>query len=98
MLWLPAASVAIWQVATPELKVWPPAFEQVMGFAPSLKVIVPVGGPELPPVEATVAVNVTFCVTNDGLREETTVTVVPLCVTVCVKAALVEGSKLPSPL
>jgi hypothetical protein len=65
--------------------------------APSWNWTVPVGG-VTPPVEVTSAVNVTFCVTRDGLSEEVTTVVVPFCVTVCVNAALVLGSKLPSPL
>jgi hypothetical protein len=50
------------------------------------------------PVEVTVAVNVTFCVRTDGFCEDVTAVVVPFWVTVCVKAALVLVSKLPSPL
>ena len=46
----------------------------------------------------TWAVNVTLSVTKDGLLPDRTRVDVGFCVTVWVKAALVLGSKLPSPL
>src|SRR2546429_5683802 len=95
----PAASVEIWHVATPPLSVCPPAFAQVIGLMPSLNVTVPVGGPVTEVDEATVAVKVTFWLTNDGLSDDVTVVVVPDWLTTWPPAKVpVLGSKLPSPL
>src|SRR6266446_6066838 len=94
----PAASVEIWHVATPPLNVWPPAFEQVIVLMPSLKVTVPVGGPVTEVFEVTVAVKVTFWLTNDGFKDEVTAVVVPDWLTTWPPAKVpVLGSKLPSP-
>ena len=63
--------------------------------APSLNVTVPVG---VPPLPATVAVNVTDCPNTDGFAEDTTVVVVEACVTVCVRVEEVLPVKFASPL
>ena len=66
------------KVATPlGLRVPVPKVE-----APSLKVTVPVGVPEV--VDFTVAVNVTVCLNDDGFADEVTVVVLPALFTVCV--------------
>jgi hypothetical protein len=53
---------------------------------------VPAGGPVTEVAELTVAVNVTFCPTLDGLAEEANAVVVPEVFTVCL------GDKAPVPL
>src|SRR3982751_4442612 len=99
MVWLVAVRDAVWQVAIPlPLSTCPPAFEQLIGVAPSLKVTVPVGGPGTEVAEEMLKVNVMFCVTVAGLSEEVSVAFVPDLLIVCVNAELVLGSKLPSPL
>ena len=107
MVWLVADRVDIWHVATPlPLSNCPPALEQLIGFTPSLKVTVPVGGPGTDVADEIVKVNVTFCVTVDGFSDEVSVAVVPDLLITCglafwppaavIVAVLV--SKLPSPL
>src|SRR6266487_1517325 len=100
MVCAPAISVEIWQVATPlPVSVWPPALEQVIVLMPSLTVTVPVGGPGSEVEEATVAVKVTFWLTNDGFSDDVTVVVVPDWLTTWPPANVpVLGSKLPSPV
>jgi hypothetical protein len=99
MVWLVAVRDEVWQVAMPlPLSTCPPAFEQVIVAAPSLKVTVPVGGPGTEVADEIVKVNVMFCVTVAGFSEETRVAFVPDFETVWVNAELVLGSKLPSPL
>ena len=58
----------------------------------------PVNGGAGDVIVVTVAVNVTFSVTRDGLNEVPTAVEVADCAAFCVSVLLVLGSKLPSPL
>ena len=70
MLWLPAPSVGMTEVATPADSVAEP-----MIAAPSMNVTVPSG---VPPIEVTVAVNVTPCPYVLGLGDAVSVVAVGL--------------------
>jgi len=70
MLWLPEASAAVLNVATPLPFTATPDANVV---APSLNVTVPLG---TPPVDVTVAVKVTDCAMPEGFAEELTAVLV----------------------
>jgi hypothetical protein len=91
MLWAPAASDAVVNVATPDARGAVP-----MAAPPSLNVTVPVG---VPPALVTVAVNVIARPGALGLAEEASDAVVAdVTLTVCVNTGEVLPAKLPSPL
>jgi len=77
IVWLPAASELVVQVALPAAR----ATAEQSVVAPSLKVTVPVGAPLAP---LTDAANVTDCPTFDGFTEEVTPTVAVAVPTLCV--------------
>jgi hypothetical protein len=86
---VPAVSVDVANVATPELRVPDPRV-----VAPSRNVTVPVG---VPPVPVTVAVNVTDWPAVDGLTDEASTVVLGLPLTTCVTTEDVLPAKLVSP-
>jgi len=86
---VPAVSVDVANVATPELRVPDPRV-----VAPSRNVTVPVG---VPPVTVTVAVNVTDWPVVDGLTDEASTVVLALPLTTCVTTEDVLPAKLVSP-
>ena len=97
MLWVPAVSVAVAQVA---VRVLPlparkaTAEQPAMDVPPSLKLTVPVGA-----VPVTVAVKVTLFPATDGFSELATAVVVALTpgLTTCANALLVDATLPASP-
>src|SRR5436305_1763854 len=96
-MWPPAVSEETVQVDTPAFT---GRLEQLAprGPRPSVKVTLPVGAPAPGAVAETVAVKVTDCPNTEGLRSETTATVVLALLTCWATALEVEVLKLPSPL
>ena len=92
MLCVPAVRLAVEYCAVRTLR-RPASVTKAIELAPSLKVTTPVGK-----VPVTVAVNVTFVPTVDGVSEVASVVVVGNPFTVCETALLVEPAFAPSPL
>ena len=87
----PAASDDVARVATPDpLRVPVPSV-----VVPSLKVTVPVGAP-VPPLDVTVAVNVTDWPNAAGFGEDVSVMLLPLWLTPWLKT-VAEPAKFVSP-
>jgi hypothetical protein len=89
MAWLPAASAAVVNVATPPVSVTVPSV-----VVPSLKATVPAG---VPPADVTVAVNVTGCPKVDGFVEDATSVLVAAGSTTWERSVDVFAEKLSSP-
>jgi hypothetical protein len=84
MLWLPTASAAVLNVATP----LPFSVPVPRLVAPSRNVTVPVGVPVPGATAVTVAVNVTFCPNTVGVRLVATTLVVLALFTTWLRLAL----------
>ena len=96
MLWVPAASAAVAQVAvrTLPLPASATAAQPASDVAPSLKFMVPVGA-----VPVTVAVNVTLVPATDGVSDVVTVVDVATApeLTTCDNTLLVDATLPASP-
>ena len=95
MLWVPTASV---EVAQDAVRIFPlpasvAAEQPLIDVDPSLKLTDPVGALPL-----TVAVKVTLAPTVEGVSEVAMPVVLPVALTVCDRAELLEAALLPSPL
>ena len=90
MLWLPAVSAAVAQVAMPALTAC--AVQPAMAPPSLVKPTVPVGA-----LPVTVAVNVTLTPNVDGLSELASVVLLAALLTVCVSVGLADPVLFASP-
>jgi hypothetical protein len=95
MLWMPAVSLVVVQVAVRllPLPLSAAAEQPAIDVSPSRKFTVPVCA-----LPVTVAVNVTLSPALAGLSELDSVVLVAAPLTVCVSTALVEAASFASPL
>src|SRR5438093_13600652 len=96
MLWLPAVSVLVEQVACADA--FSVTFPQTVVAPSRVKLTVLVGVPDPEPVSVTVAVKVTDWPEVDGFNEDVTAVAVDALPIVCVKVADVLALKFASPL
>ena len=88
-MWLPIVSADVENAACPPLSVRVPRI-----VVPSLKVTAPIG---TPPLEVTVAVNVTFAPKADGFAEDESTVVVVAWITTWEMEVDVLVAKFPAP-